>query len=244
MQTEASSRHDGRALDQSRPLSFTREVVMTAQGSCLVQVGNTKVLCTATVEDSVPGWLEGKRKGWVSAEYALLPTSCSRRVPREHGKRKGRSMEIERLIGRSLRMAVDLQMLGEHTVTVDCDVIQADGGTRTASICGGWVALHDALMAAVEDGRIARLPLTRQVAAISAGKVGGALMVDLDYVEDSHAEVDLNLVCSSENQLIEVQGTGERACFTPQELSAMVDLAQPTIEKILDLQNQVTGFKE
>ena len=237
-------RFGGRAANQMRSVSLEREVLKNAAGSCLVKFGDTHVLCAASIEEGVPGWRKSSRAGWVTAEYAMLPASTQRRSAREYGKRKGRSMEIERLIGRSLRTVVNMRALGEYTVTVDCDVIQADGGTRTASITGAWVALHDALMAWVEAGKIARLPLTGQVAAVSMGVVGGNALLDLDYVEDSHADVDLNLVGTDEGGIIEVQGTGEKAPFDRARLNELLDLGEAGIRKLCDLQNQVTGFRD
>ena len=188
------ARVDGRADDEMRPVRLTPGVMKNAAGSCLAEFGDTRVLCSASVEEGVPGWRKGAHAGWVTAEYAMLPAAGNRRTPREYRGRKGRSMEIERLIGRSLRTVTNLRALGEYTVTVACDVIQADGGTRTAAVTGAWVALHDALMAWVEAGKIARLPLTGQVAAVSMGVVDGCELLDLDYREDSRAEVDMNLV--------------------------------------------------
>ena len=187
------NRANGRAANELRPVKLTRGVMKHAHGSCLAEFGDTRVLCAATIEEGVPGWRKGAKAGWVTAEYAMLPTSTGKRCKREHANRKGRSMEIERLIGRSLRTVVNMKALGEYTVTVDCDVIQADGGTRTASITGAWVALHDALAMWVEAGKIERIPLIGQVAAISMGVVDGNTLLDLDYSEDSHAEVDMNL---------------------------------------------------
>ena len=187
-------RANGRDADELRPVTLTPGVMKNAAGSCLAEFGDTRVLCTASVEEGVPGWRKNARAGWVTAEYAILPAAGNRRTPREYRGRKGRSMEIERLIGRSLRSVTRLDRLGEITITLDCDVIQADGGTRTASITGAWVALHQALMGLVDAGRLPRLPLTGQVAAVSAGFVDGRALLDLDYSEDSHAEVDFNLV--------------------------------------------------
>ena len=190
------NRANGRAANELRPVKLTRGVMKHAHGSCLAEFGDTRVLCAATIEEGVPGWRKGAKAGWVTAEYAMLPTSTGKRCKREHANRKGRSMEIERLIGRSLRTVVNMKALGEYTVTVDCDVIQADGGTRTASITGAWVALHDALAMWAEAGKIERIPLIGQVAAISMGVVDGNTLLDLDYSEDSHAEVDMNLVAT------------------------------------------------
>ena len=240
--TEESTRSYGRTASEMRPVTLTPGVMKNADGSCLAEFGDTRVLCSATVEESVPNWRKGSHAGWVTAEYAMLPASTNRRTPREYRGRKGRSMEIERLIGRSLRAVTRLDRLGEITITLDCDVIQADGGTRTASITGAWVALHQALLGLVEAGRLPRLPLTGRVAAVSAGVVDGIALLDLDYPEDSHAEVDLNLVGTAAGDIVEVQGTGERACFDRAQLDALLDLGQDGIARLTDLQAQVTGF--
>lgn len=237
-------RASGRAADQMRAVRLERDVLKHALGSCVVEFGDTKVLCAATIEDGLPAWRRASRCGWVTAEYAMLPASTNRRTNREVGKRKGRSMEIERLIGRSLRTVVNLRALGEYTVTVDCDVIQADGGTRTASITGAWVAMHDALMAWVEAGKIARLPITGQVAAVSMGVVDGCELLDLDYSEDSNAEIDMNLVATDFGEIVELQGTGERTPFDRQRLNRLLDLGDAGIAKLVALQNEVTGFRD
>ena len=237
-------RHDGRAPGDLRPVTLTRNVMKNALGSCMAEFGDTRVLCAATIEDGVPGWRKASRKGWVTAEYAMLPASTSTRSRRETRSRKGRSMEIERLIGRSLRAVVNMQALGEVTVTVDCDVIQADGGTRTASVTGAWVALHDALAEWVRAGRIPRLPLTGQVAAVSMGVGDGRCLLDLDYSEDSRAEVDMNLVGCADGTLVEVQGTGERIAFDRAQLDALLDLGQGAVARLCDLQTEVTGFRK
>ncbi|MEE8704965.1 MAG: ribonuclease PH [Olsenella sp.] len=239
----APERSYGRAADEMRPAKLTRNVMKNADGSCLVEFGDTRVLCAATVEEGVPRWRKGSRAGWVTAEYAMLPASTGRRTPREYRGRKGRSMEIERLVGRSLRTVCDLEALGEATVTVDCDVIQADGGTRTASVTGAWVALHDALRSWEERGNLQRLPLTGQVAAISMGEVDGRLLLDLDYREDSHAQVDLNLVGTGDGGIVEVQGTGERSPFTREQLDALLDMGLPAIARLVALQDEVTNFR-
>ena len=236
------NRANGRAANELRPVKLTRGVMKHAHGSCLAEFGDTRVLCAATIEEGVPGWRKGAKAGWVTAEYAMLPASTGKRCKREHANRKGRSMEIERLIGRSLRAVCDLDHLGEFTITVDCDVIQADGGTRTASITGAWVALHDALMSFVEQGKIKRLPLTGQVAAISAGIVGGVPLLDLDYPEDSHADVDLNLVGTADGGIVEIQGTGERSTLSRAQLNDLLDMAEPAIARLCALQDEVTGF--
>lgn len=242
MQDFTQRRPEGRALDQLRPIMLTRDVMKNAHGSCLAEFGDTRVMCTATIEEALPAWRKASRKGWLTAEYAMLPASTSSRTKREYKGRKGRSMEIERLIGRSLRAVCDLDHLGEFTITVDCDVLQADGGTRTASITGGWVALHDALMNFVEQGKIKRLPLTGQVAAISMGVVAGTPMLDLDYPEDSHADVDLNLVGTADGGIVEIQGTGERSTLSRAQLNELLDMGEAGIKRLCDLQNEVTGF--
>lgn len=242
--TTGSARSFGRSAGEMRPVKLTRDVMMNADGSCMAEFGNTRVLCTASIEEGVPAWRKGSRAGWVTAEYAMLPASTGRRTKREYGRRKGRSMEIERLIGRSLRAVCDLNRLGEYTITCDCDVIQADGGTRTASITGAWVALHDALDAMLGRDLIKRMPLTGQVAAISMGLVDDELLLDLDYPEDSHAQVDLNLVGTDAGGIVEVQGTGERSTIDRDQLNALLDMGQDAIARLCDLQNQVTAFRE
>lgn len=237
-------RSGGRAANQMRPVRLERGVMKNALGSCMVEFGDTRVLCAATIEEGLPAWRRASRAGWVTAEYAMLPASTNRRTRRETSARKGRSMEIERLIGRSLRTVVNLRALGEYTVTVDCDVIQADGGTRTASITGAWVALHDALMAWVDAGKIARLPLTGQVAAVSMGVVDGVELLDLDYSEDSNAEVDMNLVATDSGEIVELQGTGERTPFDRARLNNLLDLGDLGIQHLIALQNEVTAFRD
>ena len=240
---EEPSRSYGRAEGEMRPVTLTPGVMKNADGSCLAEFGDTRVLCSATVEEGVPNWRKGAHAGWVTAEYAMLPASTSRRTPREYRGRKGRSMEIERLIGRSLRAVTRLDRLGEITITLDCDVIQADGGTRTASVTGAWVALHGALMSLVERGRLPRLLLTGQVAAVSAGYVDGIALLDLDYPEDSHAEVDLNLVGTDDGRIVEVQGTGERSTLDRAQLDRLLDLGQEGIARLVELQSQATGYR-
>ena len=234
----AGVRADGRAIDQLRPASFERDFTVFAPGSVLVSMGLTRVLCTASVEERVPPWMRGSGKGWVTAEYSLLPGSTSERASREaaKGKQSGRTQEIQRLIGRSLRSVCDMVALGEIQITVDCDVLQADGGTRTASICGGYVALHDALTRLVLKGTLRANPLTEAVAAVSVGVVDGVCMLDLPYEEDSRAEVDMNVVMTSSGRFIEVQGTAEGMPFTKGELDEMLSLAEHGIAQLLDLQ--------
>ena len=242
---EPRERSFGRAVDQMRPIKLTNNVIKTAAGSCISEFGDTRVLCCATIEEGVPKWRRASHGcGWVTAEYAMLPASTARRSKREYGARKGRSMEIERLIGRSLRSVVRMEKLGEITVTIDCDVIQADGGTRTASITGAWIALHDALMGLVRDNKLNRLPLTGQVAAISAGIVDGRALLDLDYPEDSHADVDLNLVGTDAGGIVEIQGTGEHSTLSRAQLDELLDMGQAGIERLVAIQNEVTGFRD
>ncbi len=242
-QTAPQERSYGRPDSGMRPVTLTRDVMPHATGSCQVEFGATKLICCATIEEGVPKWRRPDHAGWVSAEYAMLPCSTTTRSRRETGSRKGRSMEIERLIGRSLRTVCDMKALGEYTVTVDCDVINADGGTRTAAVTGAWVALHDALMSWVDAKKIARIPLTDQVVAVSVGMVGGRLLLDLDYSEDSQAEVDMNLAYTGSREFIEVQGTGERSPFDRARLNAMLDLAEPGLQQLLEAQAECVGWK-
>ena len=238
-------RVDGRGAGQLRRVRMTADYTKYAEGSVLMEMGDTKVICNASVEVGVPPFLRDSGKGWVTAEYAMLPRATGTRSRRDISSLKlnGRAAEIQRLIGRALRSVTDLTALDGYTVTVDCDVIQADGGTRTASVTGAWVALHDALMREVEADRIKRLPLTDQVAAVSFGLVGGVPLLDLDYREDSAADVDMNLVASSGGRIVELQGTGERSFFSRAELDALLDMGGAAIEELLALQNSVTGFR-
>jgi len=234
-------RRDGREPDDLRALAFTRDFTQFAAGSVLVEFGQTRVLCTASVEERVPPWLRGKGRGWVTAEYSMLPGSTSERNDREaaKGKQSGRTQEIQRLIGRSLRAVTDLPVLGEVQITVDCDVLQADGGTRTASICGGYVALHDACSRYVAAGKMAGHPLIDQCAAISVGIVDALPCLDLDYSEDSRAEVDMNVVMTGEGRFVEVQGTAEGVAFSRGELDQLLGLAESGISTIFALQREV-----
>lgn len=233
-------RSSGRNPDQMRPVRFTRHYTCHAEGSVLVEFGNTKVLCTATVEDRVPPFLKGKGQGWVTAEYGMLPRSTNTRVQREaaKGKQSGRTMEIQRLIGRALRAVVDLEALGERQITLDCDVLQADGGTRTASISGAYVALQDAITSLVKQGKLKRNPIYGQVASVSVGIYQGMPVLDLDYVEDSAAETDMNIVMNDAGQFIELQGTAEGHAFRREELDAMLLLANKGIGEIMEAQNR------
>jgi ribonuclease PH len=234
-------RRDGREPDDLRTLAFTRDFTQFAAGSVLVEFGMTRVLCTASVEERVPPWLRGKGRGWVTAEYSMLPGATSERNDREaaRGKQSGRTQEIQRLIGRSLRAVTDLTAMGEVQITVDCDVLQADGGTRTASICGGYVALHDACTRLVAAKKMAGHPLTDQCAAISVGIVDALPLLDLDYSEDVRAEVDMNVVMTGEGRFVEVQGTAEGAAFSRGELDDLLGLAEHGITEIFALQREV-----
>lgn len=239
----SSSRTQDNSL---RPVTMKRNCIMHAEGSCLISCGNTKVLCTASVEDKVPPFLRGSGKGWVTAEYALLPRSTAVRVPRDavKGRINGRSQEIQRLIGRSLRAAVDLDALGERCITLDCDVLQADGGTRTASITGAYVALVDALRWLRGSGAFEKLPLRSQVAAVSVGKVDGRLLLDLCYDEDSSAEVDFNVVMNGHGDFVEVQGTGEGGVFSRAEMNGMLDLAASGISELMEAQRTTLDWHD
>ena len=233
------NRANQRAADQIRPVNFDRGFTRHAEGSVLIAFGDTRVLCTASVDSTVPPFLRGRGRGWVTAEYGMLPRSTNTRMPREatRGRQSGRTLEIQRLIGRSLRQAVDLDALGERTITVDCDVLHADGGTRTASITGGWVALADALDGLVSTGALSETPLVAQVAAVSTGIVDGQVLLDLDYSEDSRADTDMNFVMDNEGRFIEVQGTAEAAPFTEDELRQLTAVAANGISQLTDLQN-------
>ncbi len=231
-------RPSGRANDQLRELKITRNYTKHAEGSVLIECGDTQVLCNASVEDRVPGFLKGQGSGWVTAEYGMLPRSTSSRMRREAsaGKQGGRTMEIQRLIGRALRASLDTQLLGERTITLDCDVLQADGGTRTASISGAYVALADAIQGLLEDGSLSENPLTCQVGAISVGIYEGSAVLDLDYAEDCTAETDMNIVMDSNGGFIEVQGTADGVSFSAEELNQMLNLAKQGIDQIFTLQ--------
>ena len=234
-------RADGRTPDQARPLSFERDFTEMAAGSVLVSFGRTRVLCTASVEDDVPRWLRGTGKGWVTAEYSMLPGSTPERANREaaKGKQSGRTQEIQRLIGRSLRTVTRLELLPDVQITVDCDVLQADGGTRTAAICGGYVALHDAISRLVHAGTIGEHALSDLVAAVSVGIIDGVPMLDLPYEEDSRADTDMNVVMTGAGRFVEVQGTAEKEAFTREELDQLLELAATGITQIHAAQRAV-----
>ena len=228
----------GRAADQLRPISITPHFLPHADGSVLIACGNTKVICTASIDESVPPFLRGKNQGWVTAEYGMLPASTASRMRREaaQGKQSGRTQEIQRLIGRSLRAAVDLSRLGERQILIDCDVIQADGGTRTASITGAYVALHLAIGKLLAAGKLAHNPIREAVAAVSLGIVGGVPLLDLDYPEDSGCDSDINLVMTASGNIIEIQGTAEGAAFSPAALTQLLALGQKGIAELLQHQ--------
>ena len=238
-----TTRASGRNPDDLRPVAFTRDYTEMATGSVLVEFGRTRVLCTASLEARVPPWLKGSGKGWVTAEYSMLPGSSPERVEREasRGKLSGRTQEIQRLIGRSLRAASDLRAMPDVQITVDCDVLQADGGTRTASICGGWIALHDACSRLLAAGTLARHPVLQPVAAISVGVVEGTPMLDLEYSEDVGAEVDMNVVMTGDGRFVEVQGTAEGVAFTRAELDALLALAEAGIGEIVTAQQDMVS---
>ena len=239
----ALGRIDGRRRDQIRPVKVTRNFTKHAEGSVLIEMGDTKVICTASVEEKVPPFLKGKGTGWVTAEYAMLPRATHDRSPRESvkGKQGGRTLEIQRLVGRALRAVIDTGRLGERTIWIDCDVIQADGGTRTASITGSFIALADAIAVLRKKDLLKVNPLSDYLAAISIGKVGGQVMVDLAYEEDSHAEVDLNLVMTGAGQYVEVQGTAERTPFNKKDMDEFLDLGWGAIRELVDLQKSLIG---
>lgn len=233
-----SNRPSGRQVDELRAISIERNYTIHAEGSVLISCGNTKVLCTASVEERIPHFLKGKGSGWITAEYGMLPRSTGSRMNREaaRGKQSGRTQEIQRLIGRSLRAAIDLEALGECSITLDCDVIQADGGTRTASITGAYVALADAIQTLLDQGKITENPIIRQIASVSVGIYEGQAVLDLDYPEDSTAETDMNVIMDVNGDFIEIQGTAEGAPFKPEELHAMLELANKGIVELIQFQ--------
>jgi ribonuclease PH len=237
------TRADGRVATQLRPVSFTLGVQKWAEGSCLVKFGDTQVLCAATIADRVPPHLRGKGTGWVTAEYSMLPGSSPERVDREaaRGKQSGRTQEIQRLIGRSLRAVTDLRRMPDVQITVDCDVLQADGGTRTASICGGWIALHDACSRLVARGALATHPILQPCAAISVGVIDGTPMLDLEYSEDVRAEVDMNIVMTGDERFVEVQGTAEGMAFTRPDLDELLRLAEEGVAEIIGAQREMVA---
>jgi ribonuclease PH len=236
-------RVDGRKADELRRIKITRNYLKNVEGSAFIEMGETRVICAATVEESVPPFLRGKGTGWVTAEYAMLPRSSAQRIQRERNKVGGRTHEIQRLIGRSLRSVVDMEALGERSVLIDCDVVQADGGTRTASITGAYVALVDALRFIAHKGRIDAIPVTDYLAAVSVGIVGGTPMLDLCYTEDSAAEVDMNLVMTGSGKIVEVQGTAEGEPFSKTELSRLLALGEKGIKTLIKKQKDLLKLK-
>jgi len=227
-------RSDGRGLDKIRKVTVTRNYMKYAEGSCLLELGNTRVVCTASVEESVPPFLKGTGTGWVTAEYGMLPRSCQTRISR--GKDSGRTYEIQRLVGRSLRAVIDMRPLGERTIWLDCDVIQADGGTRIASITGSFIALCDALSKLKKDGLFNKVPIKDFVAATSVGILNRELLLDLTYAEDSQADVDMNVVMTGKGEFIEIQGTAERKTFNKEQMDQLLILAKKGIEELIDIQ--------
>lgn len=237
-------RPSGRKPEELRQINFELGITRYAEGSCMVSFGNTKVLCTATIEENIPPFLKGKGQGWITAEYGMLPRSTHTRIQREaaKGKQSGRTQEIQRLIGRALRSVIDLKALGERQVIIDCDVIQADGGTRTASISGGYVALYVALDSLVKSGKIASMPLTRQLAAVSCGIYKGVAVTDLDYDEDSNAKADVNIVMTDKLEIVEIQGTAEEEPFSAEEFEALMGMGRNAIKQICVLQLKALGL--
>ena len=233
------ARQDGRGADKIRRVNITRNYIKYPEGSCLIELGSTKVICTASVEESVPSFLKGSGTGWVTAEYGMLPRSCGSRIPR--GKDSGRTYEIQRLVGRSLRTVTEMKSFGERTIWLDCDVIQGDGGTRTAAITGSFIALVDALSKLKKSGLIRDIPVKDYVAATSVGIVNGELFLDLCYEEDSKAEVDMNVVMTGKGEFIEIQGTAERRPFAKEKMDKMLSLAQKGIEELFSIQRKLIG---
>ena len=234
-------RSDGRQLDQMRKVKIKRNVLKFAEGSCMIEMGNTKVICSASVEDKVPPFLRNTGSGWITAEYGMLPRSCKSRIDREasRGKQSGRTQEIQRLIGRSMRSISELKKIGERTIWIDCDVIQGDGGTRTASITGSFIALVDALMKLKNEKIITSIPLTDYVSAISVGIVNGEKCLDLNYEEDSGAEVDMNIIMTGSGKMVEVQGTAEKKPFSAKDLNDLISLAKNGIDDLIGLQKKL-----
>ncbi|MBN2831425.1 MAG: ribonuclease PH [Candidatus Omnitrophica bacterium] len=232
-------RIDGRGKDKIRKVTITRNFNKYAEGSCLIELGSTKVVCTASVEESVPPFLKNTGTGWVTAEYGMLPRSCDKRIPR--GKDSGRTYEIQRLVGRSLRSVTEMKKLGERTIWIDCDVLQGDGGTRTASITGSFIALVDAIAKIKKEGKVSSIPIKDYVAATSIGIVNNELLLDLCYEEDSRAEVDMNIVMTGSGEFIEIQGTAERAPFSKDKMDKMLDLAKKGIEDLFTIQRKFVG---
>ena len=237
-------RSDQRAAAEMRPVEIVPHFISSAEGSALIRLGETRVICTASVEDGVPPFQKGSGRGWITSEYAMIPRATDTRTPREstRGRQSGRTLEIQRLIGRSLRAVIDLEALGERTIWIDCDVIRADGGTRTASITGASVALGLALQKLLEQRTLARLPLKDYLAAISVGRVGGEMLLDLNYAEDSSAEVDMNIVMTGAGQFVETQATAEGRVFSVEDLNKLIELARPAVAKLIEIQKSILKF--
>lgn len=231
-------RLNGRKNNQMRPVTITSGINKHAEGSVLIEVGDTRVICTASVEERLPVWCKNESKGWVTAEYSMLPRSTGHRTARERSRSNSRSLEIQRLIGRSLRSVTNLYELGEHTITLDCDVIQADGGTRTASITGAFVAMVEAMQWMVNHGKIKRIPISDSIAATSVGRLGGQIILDLCYEEDSSADVDMNIVMTGGGRFVEIQGSGEESTFSREDTDKMLDLAREGIDRLIQYQKQ------
>lgn len=236
------NRVDGRKLDEKREVKITRNYVMHPDGAVLIEMGNTKVICTAMVEEKAPPFLKGEGKGWITAEYSMLPGSTITRKRRSIGKIDGRSQEIQRLIGRALRSVVNLEALGERTISIDCDVIQADGGTRTAAITGSFVAMVDAIQKLIDKGLLEKSPINSFLSAISVGIVEDKAMLDLCYIEDSSAQVDMNVIMTDDGKIVEIQGTGEENPFTKAEMNELLDLAEKGIAELIEVQKQSLGY--
>lgn len=236
-------RHDGRATGQMRSIQITPEFISQAEGSVLIEVGRTRVICTATVEETVPQFLKGSNKGWITSEYSMIPRATNTRTPRESsiGKKSGRTQEIQRLIGRALRASVELGKLGERQIWIDCDVIEADGGTRTASITGSFIAMSQAIDKLIASKKLAENPIRSYVAAVSVGVIKGVPMLDLNYVEDSNADVDFNIVMTDRDEFVEIQGTAERFPFSHGALNELLDLGRRGIRELIDIQRKVLG---
>ena len=234
-------RIDGRSPDQLRPLQITPGFISQAEGSVLIEIGRTRVICTATVEEAVPSFLKGTKKGWITSEYSMIPRATNTRTPRESsvGKKSGRTQEIQRLIGRALRASVELEKLGERQIWIDCDVIEADGGTRTASITGSFIAMSHAIETLVASKIVSQNPIRSAVAAVSVGVINGVPMLDLNYAEDSTADVDFNLVMTDRDEFVEIQGTAERFAFGQDMLNELLDLGRPLIRELIDVQRKV-----
>lgn len=236
-------RHDGRSPEQMRSITITPEFISQAEGSVLIEIGRTRVICTATVEETVPPFLKGSNKGWITSEYSMIPRATNTRTPRESsvGKKSGRTQEIQRLIGRALRASIELEKLGERQIWIDCDVIEADGGTRTASITGAFIAVSQAIDKLIASKKLLQNPIRSYVAAVSVGVIKGVPMLDLDYIEDSSADVDFNIVMTDRDEFVEIQGTAERFPFSHASLNQLLDLGRRGVRELIDVQRKIIG---